>query len=195
MEQILNKSQHRKLSLEKKILPLFLPGFELATFCSQVWCCTNKLSQLLVREEEATTTTPIAVSDWLFVSLFSRHGSCLAVLSQSFPAMGPAWLFCLRVFLLVLFGCFVSYFSCCGSCLAVLSHSFPAMGPVWLFCLIVFLPWILFGCFVSVFPPWFMLGCFVSGCSGHSVRGLHSPHKLPGCCGFGVFTGSAALSC
>ena len=36
MERTPNKSQHRKLTLEKKILPPFLPGFELATFRSQV---------------------------------------------------------------------------------------------------------------------------------------------------------------
>ena len=32
-----NKSQYRKLTLEKKILLPLLPGFELATFRSQVW--------------------------------------------------------------------------------------------------------------------------------------------------------------
>ena len=37
VEQTPNKSQHTKLSLEKKIIPLLLPGFELATFQSQVW--------------------------------------------------------------------------------------------------------------------------------------------------------------
>ena len=31
-----NKSQHTKLTLEKKILPQLLPGFELATFRSRV---------------------------------------------------------------------------------------------------------------------------------------------------------------
>ena len=36
VEQTLNKSQHTKLTLEKKILPLLLPGFELATFRSRV---------------------------------------------------------------------------------------------------------------------------------------------------------------
>ena len=35
LEQASNKSQHTKLSLEKKILP---PGFELATFRSRVRC-------------------------------------------------------------------------------------------------------------------------------------------------------------
>ena len=32
MERTPNKSQHTKLTLEKKILPLLLPGFDLATF-------------------------------------------------------------------------------------------------------------------------------------------------------------------
>ena len=32
-----NKSQHRKSTLEKKILPLLLQGFEPSTFQSQVW--------------------------------------------------------------------------------------------------------------------------------------------------------------
>ena len=36
MERTPNKSQHTKLTLEKKILPPLLPGFELATFRSRV---------------------------------------------------------------------------------------------------------------------------------------------------------------
>ena len=32
VERTLNKSQHRKLTLEKKILLLLLPGFKFATF-------------------------------------------------------------------------------------------------------------------------------------------------------------------
>ena len=36
VERTQNKSQHAKLTLEKNILPLLLPGFELATFRSQV---------------------------------------------------------------------------------------------------------------------------------------------------------------
>ena len=35
MQRTPNKSQHTKLTLEKKILPLLLPGFELATFRSR----------------------------------------------------------------------------------------------------------------------------------------------------------------
>ena len=37
VEWTLNKSQHAKLTLEKKILPPLLPEFELTTFWSQVW--------------------------------------------------------------------------------------------------------------------------------------------------------------
>ena len=36
VERTPNKSQHTKLTLEKKILPPLLPGFELATFRSRV---------------------------------------------------------------------------------------------------------------------------------------------------------------
>ena len=36
MEQTPNKSQHTELTLEQKILPPLLPGFELATFRSRV---------------------------------------------------------------------------------------------------------------------------------------------------------------
>ena len=41
-----NKSQHTKLTLEKKILSPLLPGFELAAVWSRVWHSTNKLSRL-----------------------------------------------------------------------------------------------------------------------------------------------------
>ena len=39
-----NKSQHRKSTLEKKILLLLLPGFETTTFQSRVWHLTTELS-------------------------------------------------------------------------------------------------------------------------------------------------------
>ena len=38
------KSQHRKLTLEKKSLPPLLPGLEPTTFRSPVWCSTTELS-------------------------------------------------------------------------------------------------------------------------------------------------------
>ena len=37
VERTLNKNQHTKLTLEKNILPLLLPGFELTTFRPRVW--------------------------------------------------------------------------------------------------------------------------------------------------------------
>ena len=43
-----NKSQHRKLTLENKILPPLLRGFELATFRSQSVAPTTELSPLSV---------------------------------------------------------------------------------------------------------------------------------------------------
>ena len=36
-----NKNQHRKLTMEKKILPPLLPGFEPTTFQSWVWCSNH----------------------------------------------------------------------------------------------------------------------------------------------------------
>ena len=36
-----NKSQHRKSTLEKKICPLLLQGFDPMTFQSHVWCCNH----------------------------------------------------------------------------------------------------------------------------------------------------------
>ena len=49
-----SKSQHRKLTLEKKILPPLLPGFEPATFWSEVRCFTNQLSQRLWHRLQST---------------------------------------------------------------------------------------------------------------------------------------------
>ena len=48
VERTPNKSQHTKLTLEKKILPPpLLPGFELATFRSRFQRSTNKLFKIL----------------------------------------------------------------------------------------------------------------------------------------------------
>ena len=46
IERTLNESRHTKLTLEKKILPPLLPGFELSTFRSRVRRSTYKLSRL-----------------------------------------------------------------------------------------------------------------------------------------------------
>ena len=53
LERTPKKSLHSKLTVEKKILPLLLPGFELATFRSRVQHSTNKLSQLSDDNEAA----------------------------------------------------------------------------------------------------------------------------------------------
>ena len=50
VERTPNKSQHTKLTLEKKTLRPLLPGFELATFRSRVRRSTNKLSRLPRKE-------------------------------------------------------------------------------------------------------------------------------------------------
>ena len=46
VERTLNKSQHTKLTLEKKIFPLLLPGFKLKLFDHKSGTLTSKLSQL-----------------------------------------------------------------------------------------------------------------------------------------------------
>ena len=46
MERKPNKSQHKKLTLEKKIYSPLLPRLELTTFRSRIWRSTNKLSRL-----------------------------------------------------------------------------------------------------------------------------------------------------
>ena len=65
MERTPNKSQRRQLTTEKKILPLLLPGFELATFRLRVRRSTNKLSRLPMKNSTSpvtTSTTPDASS-------------------------------------------------------------------------------------------------------------------------------------
>ena len=84
VEQTLNKRQHRELTLEKKILLLFLPELRLATFQSWVWhsisklpwlpmCCwflilsTAKLhSSMYMNPDKPTATTLKIASAWFF---------------------------------------------------------------------------------------------------------------------------------
>ena len=54
MERTPNKSQHTKLTLEKKILPPLLPGFELATFDHESGALTSKLSRFAVMIHSTT---------------------------------------------------------------------------------------------------------------------------------------------
>ena len=56
VKQTPNKSQHTKLTLEKKILPPLLPGFELAAFRSRVQRSNQQV--LLARASEASYFSP-----------------------------------------------------------------------------------------------------------------------------------------
>ena len=60
-----NESQHTKLTLEKKILPLLLLGFKLTTFRSRVWCSTNKLFQLTQQVQRGKGNFLGSVCVWL----------------------------------------------------------------------------------------------------------------------------------
>ena len=61
MERTSNKSQHTKLTLEKKILLPLLPGLKLATADDESGALTNKLSQLLVSDIRQTMKDCIRV--------------------------------------------------------------------------------------------------------------------------------------
>ena len=73
-----NKSQHRKSTLEKKILPPFQQGFEPATFQSRVRCSKNvilidvRLYSAILRSLEQTHCARMwfYMSDWLFIARF-----------------------------------------------------------------------------------------------------------------------------
>ena len=81
-----NKSQHRKSTLEKKILPPFQQGFEPATFQSRVrcsnhwaipaplidWLIDDRLYSAILRSLEQTHCARILfyISDWLFSAFF-----------------------------------------------------------------------------------------------------------------------------
>ena len=74
VERTPNKSQHRKLTLEKKILPLLLLGFKLATFQSRDWRSTNTLcwlqghSKHYIKVLDHRPHSPnLAPRDWVFV--------------------------------------------------------------------------------------------------------------------------------
>ena len=56
LERAPNKSQHRKLSLEKKILPPLLWGFELVTFRSRVQRSTMRYPEISGSENHNTNT-------------------------------------------------------------------------------------------------------------------------------------------
>ena len=65
--QTLNKSQHSKLTLEKKILPPHQPGFELATSQSQVWCSYQQAIPALIQCPTHPCVTTLACKrPWSF---------------------------------------------------------------------------------------------------------------------------------
>ena len=72
VEQTQSKSQHRQLTLEKKIL---LPGLKPATFRSRVWRSTNKLSWIphFVHIHRARKTNDCRVHHNTEKLLFSDH--------------------------------------------------------------------------------------------------------------------------
>ena len=63
VEQTRNKSQHTKLTPEKRVLPPLLPGFEFATFQWQVWHTTNELSWLPTAGWPFTCKQTV-ITDW-----------------------------------------------------------------------------------------------------------------------------------
>ena len=78
VEQTPNKSQHTKLTLEKKILPPLLPGFELATFQSWVWHSNQqaipaplaRLYFLLIDSFLLILGVPKSISGWPWPELY-----------------------------------------------------------------------------------------------------------------------------
>ena len=71
VERTPNKSQHTKLSLEKKILPPLLPGFELATIRSRV-----RRSSRLYGKDYRRQPKKSWVFFWFFLDMrchFQRH--------------------------------------------------------------------------------------------------------------------------
>ena len=70
------QSQHKKLTLEKKTLPLLLPGLEPATFWSWGWCSTTELSPLTTSQKNGSTSMCEAVPNGYF-SLICHIKRCL----------------------------------------------------------------------------------------------------------------------
>ena len=69
VERTPNKSQHTKLTLEKKILPPLLPGFKLATFQSGVW----RSNQQAIPPPLTRTQNPTAMCPGITTELFILH--------------------------------------------------------------------------------------------------------------------------
>ena len=66
-----NKSQHRKLTQQKKIRPPLLPGLEPKTFRSGIWRSTNELSLLPDFKYVCTNLILFVTCDGKLVNLLS----------------------------------------------------------------------------------------------------------------------------
>ena len=85
MEWILNKNQHTKLTLEKKIFLPLLPRFKLATFPSQVRRSTRKLSRSLnkwhVKLKDPVILNCCIIVVFIFISYkYDHYSSCFLFL-------------------------------------------------------------------------------------------------------------------
>ena len=69
VERTPDKSQHTRLTQEKKTLPLLLPGFELATFRSRV----RRSYQQVIPVPMYTCTVAITSNEWLIFVLLGFH--------------------------------------------------------------------------------------------------------------------------
>ena len=96
-----NKSQHRKLTLGKKILPPLLQGFEPATFRSRVrrsnhWAIPRTCHQ--TPEATAANTPDTFTSSWRNTWLFLLcHSSRSAQWQNNRPDDGSQWSLCGRI--------------------------------------------------------------------------------------------------
>ena len=81
VEQTPNKSQHTKLTLEKKIFPLLLPGFKLKLFDHKSGTLTSKLSQL------PTVLSYTEMKGWSRKTVFEKR---FPMLPKQLAALHPA---------------------------------------------------------------------------------------------------------
>ena len=83
-----NKSQHRKSTLEKKILPPFQQGFEPATFQSRVWRSNHWAIPAPPFFQQKVAPVPFISKQWTkcFISLIM---SDLTLLSVAFNEYNP----------------------------------------------------------------------------------------------------------
>ena len=105
-----NKSQHRKSTLEKKILPPFQQGFEPATFqsrvrCSNHWAIPAPLPNVWTTLPLYTPLLPIA-----FVNTSAFTPPSLPPVMTSAPS-DPAYLRCHLVLLMMMWGLMSSDYS------------------------------------------------------------------------------------